>query len=198
MISPSFPVTNHSDRTIIRYFKQRSFIPLPQDILWKIEKGVVRNLTWHEDGTPVTLGVWGPGDVVGRSLSKIEPYEIECLTKVEVTIFPVNESYQYQLTDILLAHLEQAEALMMIRSYKTVEIMLIKLLSWLAKKFGRAVETGQLIDLRLTHQDIAELLNSTRVTITRVLTNLEEKGLIHRLPLHRIVLKEEQIWHYEI
>lgn len=88
--------------------------------------------------------------------------------------------------------------LMMIRSYKTVEIMLIKLLSWLAKKFGRAVETGQLIDLRLTHQDIAEILNSTRVTITRVLTNLEERGLIHRLPLHRIVLKEEQIWHYEI
>ncbi|PMB28848.1 Crp/Fnr family transcriptional regulator [Fischerella thermalis CCMEE 5208] len=196
MIAPSFPVINHSDRTIIRYFKQRSFIPLPQDILWKIEKGVVRNLTWHEDGTLVTLGVWGAGDVVGRALSKIEPYEIECLTKVEVTIFPVNDSYQ--LTEILLAHIEQAEALMMIRSNKTVEIMLIKLLSWLAKKFGRAVETGQLIDLRLTHQDIAELLNSTRVTITRVLTNLEERGLIHRLPLHRIVLKEEQIWHYEI
>jgi len=87
VISPSFPVINHSDRTIIRYFKQRSFIPLPQDILWKIEKGVVRNLTWHEDGTLVTLGVWGPGDVVGRALSKIEPYEIECLTKVELTIF---------------------------------------------------------------------------------------------------------------
>ncbi|WP_102220090.1 Crp/Fnr family transcriptional regulator, partial [Fischerella thermalis] len=128
--------------------------------------------------------------------SCVSPDEIECLTKVEVTIFPVNDSYQ--LTEILLAHIEQAEALMMIRSNKTVEIMLIKLLSWLAKKFGRAVETGQLIDLRLTHQDIAELLNSTRVTITRVLTNLEERGLIHRLPLHRIVLKEEQIWHYEI
>ncbi len=196
MASPSSPFINHSHKTITRYFKQRSFIPLPPNILWKIEKGVVRNLTWHEDGTLVTLGIWGPGDVVGRSLSKIEPYEIECLTKVEVSIFPVNESYQ--LTEILLAQIEQAEALMMIRSYKTVEIMLIKLLSWLAKKFGRAVETGQLIDLRLTHQDIAEMLNSTRVTITRVLTNLEERGLIHRLPLHRIVLKEEQIWHYEI
>ncbi|MCP6762395.1 MAG: Crp/Fnr family transcriptional regulator [Fischerella sp. CENA71] len=196
MVSPSSPFINHSHKTITRYLKQRSFIPLPPNILWKIEKGVVRNLTWHEDGTLVTLGIWGPGDVVGRSLSKIEPYEIECLTKVEVSIFPVNESYQ--LTEILLAQIEQAEALMMIRSYKTVEIMLIKLLSWLAKKFGRAVENGQLIDLRLTHQDIAEMLNSTRVTITRVLTNLEERGLIHRLPLHRIVLKEEQIWHYEI
>ncbi|TBR60681.1 Crp/Fnr family transcriptional regulator [Mastigocladus laminosus UU774] len=196
MISPSSPLINYSHKTITRYLKQRSFIPLPPNILWKIEKGVVRNLTWHEDGTLVTLGIWGPGDVIGRSLSKIEPYEIECLTKVEVSIFPVNQSYE--LTEILLAQIEQAEALMMIRSYKTVEIMLIKLLSWLAKKFGRAVETGQLIDLRLTHQDIAEMLNSTRVTITRVLINLEERGFIYRLPLHRIVLKEEQIWHYEI
>ncbi|MFB2771196.1 Crp/Fnr family transcriptional regulator [Pelatocladus sp. BLCC-F211] len=196
MVSPSSPLINYSHKIITRYLKQRSFIPLPPNILWKIEKGVVRNLTWHEDGTLVTLGIWGPGDVIGRSLSKIEPYEIECLTKVEVSIFPVNQSYE--LTEILLAQIEQAEALMMIRSYKTVEIMLIKLLSWLAKKFGRAVETGQLIDLRLTHQDIAEMLNSTRVTITRVLTNLEERGLISRLPLHRIVLKEEQIWHYEI
>ncbi|RAM50485.1 MAG: Crp/Fnr family transcriptional regulator [Hapalosiphonaceae cyanobacterium JJU2] len=196
MVSPSSPLINYSHKTITRYLKQRSFIPLPPNILWKIEKGVVRNLTWHEDGTVVTLGIWGPGDVIGRSLSRIEPYEIECLTKVEVSIFPVNQSYE--LTEILLAQIEQAEALMMIRSYKTVEIMLIKLLSWLAKKFGRAVETGQLIDLRLTHQDIAEMLNSTRVTITRVLITLEERGLISRLPLHRIVLKEEQIWHYEI
>jgi CRP-like cAMP-binding protein len=196
VVSPSSPLINHSHKTITRYLKQRSFIPLPPNILWKIEKGVVRNLTWHEDGTVVTLGIWGPGDVIGRSLSRIEPYEIECLTKVEVSIFPVNQSCE--LTEILLTQIEQAEALMMIRSYKTVEVMLIKLLSWLAKKFGRAVGTGQLIDLRLTHQDIAEMLNSTRVTITRVLINLEERGFIYRLPLHRIVLKEEQIWHYEI
>jgi CRP-like cAMP-binding protein len=42
------------------------------------------------------------------------------------------------------------------------------------------------------------MLNSTRVTITRILTQLEEQGLISRLPLHRIVLKEEELWHYEI
>ncbi|WP_035140257.1 Crp/Fnr family transcriptional regulator [Fischerella sp. PCC 9605] len=196
MVSASLSVINYSDKTITRHFKHRSFIPLPQDVLWKIEKGVVRNVTWHEDGTLVTLGVWGPGDIVGRALSKIEPYEIECLTKVEATIFPIEKSYP--LTEVLLAHVQQSEELMVIRSYKTVEIMLIKLLSWLAKRFGREVETGHLIDLRLTHQDIAEMLNSTRVTITRVLTSLEERGLIHRLPLHRFVLKEEQIWHYEI
>ncbi|MDM9379315.1 Crp/Fnr family transcriptional regulator [Chlorogloeopsis sp. ULAP01] len=192
----SSPTKNHANKSISRHFQPRSFIPLQPNILWKLEKGIVRNVTWHEDGTLVTLGVWGPGDIIGRDFSKIEPYEIECLTKVEVSIVPANQCYL--LTEVLLAHIQQAEELMVIRSYKTVETMLIKLLGWLAKKFGREVENGHLIDLRLTHQDIAEMLNSTRVTITRILSNLEERGFIDRLPLHQIVLKEEQIWHYEI
>ncbi|NJR75454.1 MAG: Crp/Fnr family transcriptional regulator, partial [Scytonema sp. CRU_2_7] len=70
-------------------FKPRSFLPLKHNSLWKIETGVVRVVTWHEDGTLVTLGIWGPGDIVGQAFSKIEPYQIECLTKVEVTILPL-------------------------------------------------------------------------------------------------------------
>jgi len=192
----STPVPTHSRENVTKHFKSRSSLPLKQNSLWKIETGVVRIMTWHEDGTLVVLGVWGVGDIVGRALSKVEPYQIECLTKVEATILPVGELYP--LTEVLLAHIEQAEELMVIRSYKTVEMMLMKLLSWLAKKFGREVETGHLIDLRLTHQDIADMLNSTRVTVTRVLINLEEQGLISRLSMHRIVLKEEEVWHYEI
>jgi CRP-like cAMP-binding protein len=179
-----------------KHLKPRSVLPLKPSSLWKIEVGVVRTVTWHEDGTLVTLGVWGAGDIVGQAFSKIEPYQIECLSRVEAIIIPLDECLQ--MTDVLLSHIQQVEELMVIRSYKTVEIMLIKLLGWLAKKFGRVVKQGHLIDLRLTHQDIADLLNSTRVTITRALTQLEAQGLIHRLSLHRIVLKEEQIWHYEI
>ncbi|MBR8833350.1 MAG: Crp/Fnr family transcriptional regulator [Stigonema ocellatum SAG 48.90 = DSM 106950] len=192
----SSPFPTHSHENITKHFKPRSSLSLKENSLWKIEKGVVRTVTWHQDGTIVTLGVWGAGDIVGRALSKVDPYQIECLTKVEVSILPLKE--WYPLTEVLFAHIQQAEELMVIRSYKTVEIMLMKLLGWLAKKFGREVETGHLIDLRLTHQDIADMLNSNRVTITRVLINLEEQGLIDRLPLHRIVLKEEELWHYEI
>jgi CRP-like cAMP-binding protein len=52
--------------------------------------------------------------------------------------------------------------------------------------------------MRLTHEDLAEMLGSTRVTITRILGQFEQEGLIARLSLHRIVLREEEIWYYEI
>jgi CRP-like cAMP-binding protein len=177
-------------------FSPRSLLPLRQNSLWKIETGVVRTITWLDDDTIAATGLWGPGDIVGKALSKMEPYQLECLTKVEVSLMPVSRLHQE--TEALLNHMQQIEEFSLIRSYRKIDAMVIKLLSWLAKKFGREVETGHLIDLRLTHQDIAEMLGTTRVTITRTLSQFEQQGLIHRLPLRRIVLKEDELWHYEI
>jgi CRP-like cAMP-binding protein len=181
---------------VTQTFSPRSLLPLRQQSIWKIEAGVVRTITWLEDGTIAATGLWGPGDLVGKALSKVEPYQIECLTTVEVSLLPVNRLYEE--TEALISHLQQSEAFSLIRSYRKIDAMVLKLLSWLAKKFGREVETGHLIDLRLTHQDLAEMLGTTRVTITRTLSQFEQQGLIHRLPLRRIVLKEGDLWHYEI
>ncbi|MEH2322248.1 MAG: Crp/Fnr family transcriptional regulator [Nostoc sp.] len=177
-------------------FARRSFLAEHQNGLWKIETGFIRTFTYLEDGTTVALGLWGPGDVVGKALSKLDPYQMECLTKVEATVLSLEECTQ--LTETLLIHIQQAQELMVIRSHKKVETMLIKLLAWLSKKFGSEVEKGRLIDMRLTHEDLAEMLGSTRVTITRILGQFEQEGLIARLSLHRIVLREEEIWYYEI
>ncbi len=144
----------------------------------------------------MTLGLWGAGEIVGKALAQIDPYQLECLTKVEATRLHIENWQETQAA--LLAHIQQAGELTLIRSHRRVDMMLLKLLNWLGKKFGRQVEQGQLIDLRLTHQDIADILGSTRVTITRTLNQLEQQGLIRRLSLQRIVLQEEEVWHYEI
>jgi CRP-like cAMP-binding protein len=190
------PLSNTTNPKIVQSFDARTYLPLRQQHLWQLESGSVRTLTYLEDGTPIVLGLWGPGDFVGKALAKANPYEIECLTKVKA--IPLAQTDSHQLTEILLAHLQQLEELTVIRSHKKTEFMILNLLSWLAQKFGRAVQSGQLIDLRLTHQDIAETLGSTRVTVTRMLSQLEQQGMIDRLPLHRIVLREDAIWHYEI
>lgn len=163
--------------------------------LWRIETGVVRSLTWLEDGTVVTLGIWGAGDVVGQALSSINPYQVECLTKVEAT--PLASELWQPDTRLFFSHLQQMEELAVIRSQRRVDAMMIKLLNWLVKRFGREVTAGNLIDLKLTHQDIADLLGTTRVTVTRILGQFEEQGVIER-SLRRIVLRETDSWHYEI
>jgi CRP-like cAMP-binding protein len=179
-------------------FKRRSLLPLRQDCLWKVETGAVRTFTWLEDGTILALGLWGKGDIVGRNLTQIDPYRyrIECLTQVEAT--PISMENWHEVVADLLSHIQQMEELSVIRNHKRAELILLKMLAWLAKKFGREVREGHLLDLRLTHQDLAELLGSTRVTITRLLNQLEQQGSIHRLPHKQILVQEEELWHYEI
>jgi CRP/FNR family transcriptional regulator len=48
----------------------------------------------------------------------------------------------------------------------------------LCRDFGVADELGITIDLRLSHQAIAEAIGSTRVTITRLLGDLRQSGLV--------------------
>jgi CRP-like cAMP-binding protein len=178
-------------------FARRSVLPLGRDYLWQIETGVVRTLTWLEDGTTVTLGLWGSGDVVGRVLSQADPFQIECLTPVEATLLPLER--WYQVNEALIRHIQQIQEFLEILHCRSVDASLLRLLSWLAKKFGQEVAQGQLIDLRLTHQEIAEIMGTTRVTVTRLLKELETQGIIQRLPRKFIVLHEKQpFWHYEI
>ena len=46
----------------------------------------------------------------------------------------------------------------------------------LAKDFGEPCEAGLRLNLRLTHQEIASALSTTRVTVTRVLGQLRDEG----------------------
>lgn len=179
-------------------FARRSLLPLGRDYLWKIESGVVRTLTWLEDGTTITLGIWGVGDVVSRALSKAEPYQIECLTPVEASLLPLDR--WHQVTESIILHSQQMQELLQILHCRSVDASLLRLLTWLAKKFGHQVEKGQLIDLRLTHQEISETIGTTRVTVTRLLNEFEKQGIIQRLPHKFIVLheKKQPFWHYEI
>jgi len=169
-----------------RTFKRRDLVPLLPSGLWRVERGAVRTLTWSDAGDPITLGYWGPGDIIGRPLSQISPYQIECLTRVEASILPSH--LWHQVFNAEFWHIQQAEELLSIVHTKPANLCLIQLLRWLARKFGREVNQGKLINLRLTHQEIAETTGMTRVTVTRLLNQLEREGKICRCREHLVLV----------
>ncbi|MFM9268049.1 Crp/Fnr family transcriptional regulator [Tychonema sp. BBK16] len=167
-------------------FTHRQLLPMPFNGLLRIERGAVRAVTWSEQGTPITLGYWGVGDVLGQSLSGVQPYQIESKTPVEVSYIPQNLCYQS--LDEVFRHLQQTQEFFCIVRSDCLRDRLLQLLAWLAKKFGREVAQGVLIDLRLTHQEISEAMGITRITVTRLMCRLEEEGIIDRTRPQYIVL----------
>jgi CRP-like cAMP-binding protein len=162
---------------LMRYeFKMGDLIPLQPNILWQIESGITRTLTWDAEGKVNTLGLWGKGHVVGEPLSQVSPYEIECLTAVKVKVLP--SCLWEQIFDALLLHIQQEEELIQILHCSPVQTRLKMILVWLAEKFGKTVNYGKLIEIKLTHQQLAELICTTRVTVTRMVGKLEQQGII--------------------
>ena len=167
-------------------FSRNDCLPSRPDLLWSVEWGIVRTLTWNEEGASIILGYWSAGDVVGQPLSGVYPYQMECLTSVEATSVPVPQWYRF--LDGIIAHSKATEELFSIVRSERIYNRLDKLLIWLGNKFGRSVSQGILIDLRLTHQNIAELIGTTRVTVTKLLKELEEEGKIIRQQRHYIII----------
>lgn len=160
----------------IQTFNRREVLPSHyHKDTWQIESGVVRTLTWDSNGTVIPLGFWGKGDVVGSLLSEVSPYQIECLTRVRVQ--KLSESYVCS-REMMLSHICQTQMLLKIVHSGSMEKRLLHFLIWMSKRFGQPMEYGWRLDLRLTHLDIAEALGTTRVTITRLLGQLQQAGII--------------------
>ncbi|NDJ18262.1 helix-turn-helix domain-containing protein [Myxacorys almedinensis A] len=166
-------------------FRRRDSLLSRPDLLWKIESGFVRSLTWNENGDVATLGIWGEGDLVGQPFSTLQPYQIECLTPVNAIAltFP-----RYCPPEALLRYIQQTEKLLSITHTKQSRDRVLKLLEWLANRFSHDHPSGRVITVRLTHQTLSELTGTTRVTVTRLLSELEKQGKITRLRRHQILL----------
>lgn len=167
--SPSTPTVN------VQAFRRKECLPLIPDRIWQIEQGVVRVVTWNNSGYVTTLGIWGRGDIVGQPLTRQHPCQIECLTSVRAIATPLGHPSRHWHS-VLLNHLWHQEDLLRIIHQPSVLESLAQLLHWLAQRFGQSVPQGQLLEPLLTHQQLAETLGTSRVTVTRALNQLEEEG----------------------
>jgi CRP-like cAMP-binding protein len=158
-------------------FRRGESLALQPQLLWKLEQGFVRTLTWDESGNVVTLGIWGANEFVGQPFSQLHPYQIECLTDVHAKKVA---SIEVAPPMSMLNHVYQTEKLLSIIHCKRTSIRLLLFLEWLAQRFGHKHDQGWRLELKLTHQVIAEIIGTTRVTVTRLLQQLERDGKLIR------------------
>jgi len=177
-------------------FNRRYYLSTSPQQFWWLKSGVVRTLTYQDDGTIIALGLWGPGDLVGPSLSKISPYLVEAITDVEAV--SITEADWQPPPELLSRYWQQTEILLLARANRRADVALLEVLQWLAHRFGLQVEQGALINLKITHQDLADLSGLSRVTVTRLLSQLEDQQLIHRKSRQLIVAETGEHWHYDI
>ena len=68
---------------------------------------------------------------------------------------------------------------------------LARVLLQLSEKYGEEVPNGTLINVRLTHEDLANLIGTSRETVTTQLNKFTRLGLVKRQARHFVVAKSK-------
>jgi len=74
-----------------------------------------------------------------------------------------------------------------ILSHRNTKKRIVQLLMILTKQFGQTKGTGIIIPIHLTHQAIAEITGSQRITVSRVMASLKRNRIINYNSKHIIV-----------
>lgn len=141
------------------------------------------------------MGLLGPQMHFGLSSTCLQTYEAKALSDVHLVCFSEAEiSASPILAQALLTQMNQrlqhTESLLAIFGQRRVIDRLTCLLHLLKQQIGEPVEEGTRLSVRLTHEDLANTCCTTRVTITRLLSKLQQQRKILFDSKQHIILKD--------
>jgi len=165
----------------------------PAEKVYLIRRGAVRLSRVYESGDEITVALLRENSLFGV-LSLLTGHRADrfyhsiAFTRVEMITAPANSvlraidadaSVGLLLLQGLSSRILQTETMIETLTYRDMSSRLVSFLMVLCRDFGVAEEKGITIDLKLSHQAIAEAIGSTRVTITRLLGDLKDAGLLN-------------------
>jgi CRP/FNR family transcriptional regulator len=162
----------------------------PTRLVYLIKRGKVRITRLTADGKEVTVAVLGAGDLFGEeTLFGTEPRmthavcleeSLLCTAKAEdlFALLAKDPTLALNVAKILSERLLDASATMEDLAYAKVPDRIMHLFERLAAEHGIPGDGGTLLDIRLTHADIASLIGSTRETVSLEMSNLAKAGAI--------------------
>lgn len=176
--APPAPTVGPAGAVERRYAREALIMP-ERDAVLEVRAGVVALSVLHPDGTEVLLGLYGPGQIlVGH------PEDSCCLQLVAHTDAVVGlrswraAAARPGFPEQLRARLRQMEAWSAAQARPGLDQRLLGILGLLAEQFGVPHPEGTLIDVRITHAQLAAAVGATRTTVTRLLGDLRGRGLL--------------------
>ncbi len=183
----------------------------PAERVYFLLKGAVKLSRVYEAGEEITVALLRENSVFGV-LSLLTGqradrfYHAVAFTPVELLSIPIEQMEKAlqehpDLSLILLRGLSsrilQTEMMIETLAHRDMGSRLVSFLLILCRDFGvPGMEGGITIDLKLSHQAIAEAIGSTRVTVTRLLGDLRQEQMISihkkKITVHNPVALSQQ------
>jgi CRP/FNR family transcriptional regulator len=178
----------------------------PSEAIYFIEKGRIRVTRLSIEGKTVILALLGPGDLIGEAAWETGEHDSYAETLEDSRVYQIsrevfqsfireNPEFGIRLIQIIGGRLKQAQARIEDLVFRQVPSRVARLLISLAESHGKVTPKGIRVEFPLTHQEIADLVGSSRVTVTQILNRFRTSHWIEieskRVTIHDMPALED-------
>ena len=186
-------ISRLESRSLSRTYQRKSPIYLPGDhakdvLLMAAGRAKICSLT--EDGKQAIFGFIEPGELFGElavlGVGERENYA-EAVEKSTVIMIPSDALLELMeelprlsigVTKLIGLRRRRIERRLKNLLFRSNRQRIVHLLLELIEQYGTRTPDGVLIRIKLSHQDLADIIGSTRETVTVVLGNLQREGYV--------------------
>jgi CRP/FNR family cyclic AMP-dependent transcriptional regulator len=188
-------------------FKRGEYLYLegdPSDRLYVVKSGKVKITKGSSSGKEIVLDIISSGEICGGSAVYSQVNPASALAAEDVIAYGLSKkdflrllstyrTLAVQFIMYLGEKLMRAHEMMMSLVASNVEKRIAALLLGLCEKHGSQTAQGIRINLRLTRQDIADIVGTTVETTIRVMSKLGKQGILITESKHIVVTSKEKL-----
>jgi CRP/FNR family transcriptional regulator, cyclic AMP receptor protein len=182
-----------AERVEMKEVRRREVVYLPGDpgsSLYFVNGGRIKVSKVTRDGKSLTLAYCGPSEIFGETclidggprVEMAEAVENALLTEVERADFErlvgTHPALGLATTKLMVARRRDLENKVEALVFRDVTSKLAELLVRLAGEYGVDDARGTMVALKITHQELANLIGSTRETVSLTLSQFKKKRFI--------------------
>ena len=161
------------------------------DSLYVLKKGMVRLSFVSDQGRETILRILKPDEVFGELFLSEQKRSFTAIATEDSLVTIISQESFVELLSavptvalnfirLLSKRLATVERGLAEFSHTWSYHRLARVLLQLSEKYGEEVPTGTLINVRLTHEDLANLIGTSRETVTTQLSKFTRMGLLKR------------------
>ncbi len=203
----SFKEIRHMRRiTRMETFEKGELVYLPgdpSDAVYLLKKGRVKISRVNDDGREVLLTILEPGEIFGevealsgdRRETLVQVLEKAIVCEIQRADFDQYlQRYPHvggRIIKLMGVRLRAIETRVGELVFKSAPARLATILLNLSETMGEANEQGVRLQARLTHQNLANLIGTSRETVSIMLNQFSKRGLVIQDHRHIVILDKD-------
>lgn len=164
-----------------------------------VKEGHLRLVRHGAGGRMIALDLMGPGDLIGVTPILTEDGDADSAEALEDVLFCrvsartlrdvllENPSLSLHFSKLVGLRRRTVETRLLDIAFCTVRVRIARLILDLAERFGEQTDKGVRIRLKLTHQELADMVGSNREAANRAVMALVDRGVIRFVGKHLAV-----------